>query len=145
MKPYPSCRYGHANVDATLALRAELGLKTEEIKSVTMGLPNKGMLLVGAPLAYKQNPQNVVDGQFSGPFVVACALAHGHFGWDSYPKMDAPELRNIDELFDHTLDKQYLFDKARSIFVLILEKLYKMLFLGKNTRFRSSMSTKTLF
>ncbi|MDB5415663.1 MAG: uncharacterized protein JWR10_3998 [Rubritepida sp.] len=95
VKPYPSCRYGHANVDAALALRAEHGLKAEEIESVTMGLPNKGMLLVGAPLAYKQHPKNVVDGQFSGPFVVACALAHGHFGWDSYPKMDAPELRAL--------------------------------------------------
>ncbi|TCH99866.1 MmgE/PrpD family protein [Roseococcus sp. SYP-B2431] len=95
VKPYPSCRYGHANVDAALALRAEHGLKVEEIESVTMGLPNKGMLLVGAPLAYKQNPQNVVDGQFSGPFVVACALAHGHFGWDSYPRMNAPELRAL--------------------------------------------------
>lgn len=95
VKPYPSCRYGHASVDAALALRAEHGLKVEEIESVTMGLPNKGMLLVGSPLAYKQNPQNVVDGQFSGPFVVACALAHGHFGWDSYPRMNAPELRAL--------------------------------------------------
>lgn len=95
VKPYPSCRYGHANVDAALALRAEHGLRAEEIESVTMGLPNKGMLLVGAPLPYKQNPQNVVDGQFSGPFVVACALAHGHFGWDSYPRMNAPELRAL--------------------------------------------------
>ena len=39
-----------------------------------MGLPNKGMLLVGAPLERKQNPRNVVDGQFSGPFVVGCAI-----------------------------------------------------------------------
>src|SRR3712207_6874820 len=53
------------------------------IESVTMGLPNKGMLLEGAPLAYKQNPQNVVDGQFSGPFVVACGLATGNMGWRS--------------------------------------------------------------
>ena len=95
VKPYPSCRYGHASVDAALMLRAEHKLRPEEIAAVTMGLPNKGMLLVGAPLAYKQNPQNVVDGQFSGPFVVACALAHGHFGWDSYPRMDAPELRTL--------------------------------------------------
>lgn len=95
VKPYPSCRYGHANVDAALALRAEHGIRAEEIESVTMGLPNKGMLLVGAPLEYKQHPQNVVDGQFSGPFVVACALAHGHFGWDSYPRMDEPELRAL--------------------------------------------------
>ncbi len=67
VKPYPSCRYGHANVDAALALRAELGLKTEEIESVTMGLPNKGMLLVGAPTQYKQNPQNIVDGSSPAP------------------------------------------------------------------------------
>lgn len=95
VKPYPSCRYGHACVDAALALRAEHGLGPEEIERVTMGLPNKGMLLVGAPLAYKQNPRNVVDGQFSGPFVVACALVHGHFGWDSYPRMDEPALRAL--------------------------------------------------
>jgi 2-methylcitrate dehydratase PrpD len=95
VKPYPSCRYGHASVDAALALRAEHGLAPAEIEAVTMGLPNKGMLLVGAPLAYKQNPQNVVDGQFSGPFVVACALAHGHFGWDSYARMEEPALRAL--------------------------------------------------
>lgn len=95
VKPYPSCRYGHANVDAALALRTELGLKTEEIESVTMGLPNKGMLLVGAPTQYKQNPQNIVDGQFSGPFVVACALARGHFGWDSYAWLQDADLRGL--------------------------------------------------
>jgi 2-methylcitrate dehydratase PrpD len=95
VKPYPSCRYGHASVDAALMLRAEHGLRAEEIEGVTMGLPAKGMLLVGAPLAYKQNPQNIVDGQFSGPFVVACALAHGHFGWDSYARMDEPVLRAL--------------------------------------------------
>lgn len=95
VKPYPSCRYGHASVDAALALRAEHGLQPEEIEGITMGLPNKGMLLVGAPLEYKQHPRNVVDGQFSGPFVVSCALVHGHFGWDSYPRMDEPALRSL--------------------------------------------------
>jgi len=95
VKPYPSCRYGHASVDAALALRAEHGFKADEIESVTMGLPNKGMLLVGAPLAYKQNPQNVVDGQFSGPFVVACALARGHFGWDSYAWLNDADIRAL--------------------------------------------------
>ncbi|NOG73378.1 MmgE/PrpD family protein [Roseicella sp. DB1501] len=95
VKPYPSCRYGHACVDAAIALRGELGLKPEEVESVTMGLPNKGMLLVGAPLAYKQNPQNVVDGQFSGPFVVSCGLATGHMGWDSYALLQDPTVRSL--------------------------------------------------
>ncbi|MDB5314283.1 MAG: uncharacterized protein JWO24_127 [Rhodospirillales bacterium] len=95
VKPYPSCRYGHAGVDAAMAIRAENDLHAEEIESVTLGLPAKGMLLVGHPLAYKQNPQNVVDGQFSGPFVVACALARGHFGWDSYGWMNDSDLRAL--------------------------------------------------
>ncbi len=95
VKPYPSCRYGHAGVDAALAIRAEHGLRAEEIEGVTLGLPAKGMLLVGQPLAYKQNPQNVVDGQFSGPFVIACALARGHFGWDSYGWLNDADLRAL--------------------------------------------------
>jgi 2-methylcitrate dehydratase PrpD len=95
VKPYPSCRYGHANVDAALALRSEHALEPDEIEAVTMGLPNKGMLLVGAPLERKRAPQNVVDGQFSGPFVVACALVHGHFGWDSYARLHEAPLRGM--------------------------------------------------
>lgn len=95
VKPYPSCRYGHACIDAALALRAAHGLAPEEIDHVTMGLPEKGMLLVGAPLARKQDPRNVVDGQFSGPFVVAHALAMGRMDWDSYANLDDPAVRSL--------------------------------------------------
>lgn len=95
VKPYPSCRYGHASIDAALALRAEHGLKAEEIESVTLGLPNKGMLLIGTDPARRQNPRNVVDGQFSGPFVIACALARGHFGWDSYAWLEDADIRAL--------------------------------------------------
>jgi len=93
VKPYPSCRYGHAGIDAALALRAELGLRAEEVESVTYGLSNAGMLLVGLPAAKKANPQNVVDGQFSGPFVLSSALATGAMGWDSYRLLDDPTIR----------------------------------------------------
>ncbi len=84
VKPYPSCRYGHAGIDAALALRAEHNLRPEEIEAITLGLPKAGMLLVGEPAAKKADPRNVVDGQFSGPFVIAAALATGAMGWDSY-------------------------------------------------------------
>lgn len=92
VKPYPSCRYGHACVDAGLALRAEHGLRAEEITAVTMGLPRSGMILIGEDIARRRRPANIVDGQFSGPFVVACALARGAFGWDSYEDLAAPDL-----------------------------------------------------
>ncbi|MDE2576584.1 MAG: MmgE/PrpD family protein [Rhodospirillales bacterium] len=95
VKPYPSCRYGHAGIDACLALRSELGLRPEEIESVTYGLPHSGMLLVGLPAEKKANPQNVVDGQFSGPFVLSCALATGAMGWDSYRLLNDPTIRTL--------------------------------------------------
>lgn len=95
VKPYPSCRYGHASIDAALALRAEYGLKPEEIERVTLGLPRAGMMLIGLPPEKKSDPHNVVDGQFSGPFVVASALATGAMGWDSYRLLQDPTVRSL--------------------------------------------------
>ncbi|MBS0559525.1 MAG: MmgE/PrpD family protein, partial [Proteobacteria bacterium] len=54
-----------------------------------------GMMLIGEPAAKKADPRNVVEGQFSGPFVVACALATGAMGWDSYKLLDDPAIRGI--------------------------------------------------
>jgi len=95
VKPYPSCRYGHAGIDAALALRAEHTLKPDEIEHVTLGLPRSGMMLVGQPADKKADPQNVVDGQFSGPFVIACALATGAMGWDSYQLLHDARVRSL--------------------------------------------------
>ena len=95
VKPYPSCRYGHASVDAALMLRAANNLQVEEIESVLLGLPNAGMLLIGHPTEKKSNPENVVDGQFSGPFVVASALATGAMGWDSYKLLHDKAIRAL--------------------------------------------------
>ena len=95
VKPYPSCRYGHAGIDAALALRAANDLLPEEITSVKLGLPRSGMLLVGEPPEKKANPLNVVDGQFSGPFVIAAALATGAMGWDSYKLLNDPVIRRL--------------------------------------------------
>jgi 2-methylcitrate dehydratase PrpD len=106
VKPYPSCRYGHAGIDAALALRAEHGWPAEEIEHVTLHLPAKGMLLVGAPIERKRAPANVVDGQFSGPFVIACALARGAFGWDSYAWLDAPDIGRVMQRVDCIADPE---------------------------------------
>jgi len=95
VKPYPSCRYGHAGIDAALMMRAANDFKPEEIKSVKLGLPKSGMLLVGAPAEKKANPQNVVDGQFSGPFVISSALVTGAMSWDSYANLQDPTVRGM--------------------------------------------------
>ena len=84
MKPYPSCRYTHAAIDGLIALRKEHGWSADDIIAVTIGLHRNGIVLTGAPLAEKQRPRSVVDGQFSMPFTAAVALHQGHFGWDDY-------------------------------------------------------------
>ncbi len=95
VKPYPSCRFGHAGIDAILAIRAEHKLKPEEVDSITYGLSTAGMLLVGAPADKKANPLNTVDAQFSGPFVLSAALATGQMAWDSYALLNDPVIRSL--------------------------------------------------
>jgi 2-methylcitrate dehydratase PrpD len=95
VKPYPSCRYGHAGIDAALALRAANDITPDQITAVRLGLPKSGMLLIGAPASKKANPENVVDGQFSGPFVISAALATGAMGWDSYALLRDDTIRGL--------------------------------------------------
>jgi len=86
VKPYPSCRYSHAAVDALLALRAAQHLAPDEVEAVEVGLPRAGWNIIGDPEAAKQQPKNVVDGQFSMPFVTAVALREGAMQWDHYAR-----------------------------------------------------------
>jgi 2-methylcitrate dehydratase PrpD len=95
VKPYPSCRYGHAGIDAALALRREHRLEPNEIESVTYGLSRAGLRLIGLPAEQKATPRNVVDAQFSAPFVLASALATGSMDWDSYALLDDPGIRAL--------------------------------------------------
>jgi 2-methylcitrate dehydratase PrpD len=111
VKPYPSCRYGHAGIDAALALREAHDLQVSEIESVRLGLSKSGMLLIGAPADKKQDPRNVVDGQFSGPFVIAAALVTGAMGWDSYQLLADPSVRSllpkIECVFDPEIEAEF--------------------------------------
>lgn len=92
VKPYPSCRYGHAGIDAILALRARHEIDPAEVSSVEVGLSRTGLEIIGKPAAAKQWPRNIVDGQFSMPFVGAVALREGRMSWDDYRHhLDDPE------------------------------------------------------
>jgi len=86
VKPYPSCRYGHAPLDGILALARQHGIKAEEVEEVTVGLPEPGWKLIGDPEPAKQAPKSVVDGQFSMAFCAAVALRNGGFAWDDYAR-----------------------------------------------------------
>ncbi len=76
-------------------LRAEHGFDPAAVERITYGTSAAGMLLVGAPADKKADPQNVVDGQFSGPFVLSAALATGRMDWDSYAGLQDPAIRSL--------------------------------------------------
>src|SRR5205085_1301059 len=83
VKPYPSCRYTHAALDALIAMRREHNLTPDQIKRVEIGLHRNGITLAGDP-ATKRHPKSIVGGQFSMFFTGAAALDQGSFGWDDY-------------------------------------------------------------
>lgn len=84
VKPYPSCRYSHAPMDALIALREEHGIREDEIESVEIGVAATGIKIIGVPEEEKHAPKNAVDGQFSMPFLAAVVLRQGRMGWDDY-------------------------------------------------------------
>lgn len=86
VKPYPTCRYSHAAMDALIDLRNTNDVKTDDIESVEIGLPKMGWKIIGDPVEAKQAPTNVVDGQFSMPFCAAVALREGKMAWDDYDR-----------------------------------------------------------
>jgi len=86
IKPYPSCRYSHAALDALIDLRADNDIQSDEINSVRIGLPETGWKIIGDPEEDKHNPKSTVDGQFSMAFCAAVALREGGLAWDDYAK-----------------------------------------------------------
>ena len=44
VKPYPSCRFGHAAIDALLELRSENNIDVGDIEAVEIGLAKSGLV-----------------------------------------------------------------------------------------------------
>jgi 2-methylcitrate dehydratase PrpD len=86
VKPYPSCRYSHAAIDGIVALAREHGISAENVRQVTVGIPESGWKIIGDPEPAKQSPNSVVDGQFSMAFCAAVALRTGGLAWDDYAR-----------------------------------------------------------
>ncbi|WNK01613.1 MmgE/PrpD family protein [Thalassospiraceae bacterium LMO-JJ14] len=84
VKPFPSCRYTHAAMDALKQIIRDEGVTADEVEAVEIGLPMTGMKIVSLPEEAKHHPQSVVDGQFSMPFCAAVVLREGTMLWDHY-------------------------------------------------------------
>jgi 2-methylcitrate dehydratase PrpD len=103
IKPYPSCRYTHAAIDALIAMRREHNLTPVQVKRVEIGLHRNGITLTG-DAATKRHPRSVVGGQFSMFFTGAVALDQGRFGWDDYERLGDAAIDALADRFDVVQD-----------------------------------------
>ncbi|MBB1090183.1 MmgE/PrpD family protein [Rhodopseudomonas palustris] len=103
VKPYPSCRYTHAAIDALIAMRREHNLTPDQVKRVEIGLHRNGITLTG-DAATKRHPSSIVGGQFSMFFTGALALEQGSFGWDDYTRLGDPAIDALADRFDVVQD-----------------------------------------
>src|SRR3974390_1862157 len=103
VKPYPSCRYTHAALDALIAMRREHNLTPDQIRRVEIGLHRNGITLTG-DAATKRHPTSVVGGQFSMFFTGAVALDQGRFGWGDYDRLGDATVDALADKFDVVRD-----------------------------------------
>ncbi|NEW87143.1 MmgE/PrpD family protein [Rhodopseudomonas sp. WA056] len=105
VKPYPSCRYTHAAIDALIAMRREHNLTPAQIKRVEVGLHQNGITLTG-DASTKRHPRSIVGGQFSMFFTGGLALEQGSFGWDDYTRLGDPAIDALADKFDVVRDER---------------------------------------
>lgn len=79
-KPYPCMRPMHVPIDAALAARRQWQLAPEQIRRVEVRFNEHTYSAGCTPIDTKKRPRTPIDAQFSIPYVVAAALAHGRVG-----------------------------------------------------------------
>ncbi len=95
IKPYPSCRFTHSGIEATLALRDRVAPQARDTATLRVRLSPKAVQIVGERQANKLRPQNIVDGQFSMYFQAAAAWATGSCDWQTYEQLHSPQLQDL--------------------------------------------------
>jgi 2-methylcitrate dehydratase PrpD len=75
-KQFSCCGFGHPFIEATLNLMQRHGIEAEPVRDITV-YGGEAAYGISVPLEVKCAPRNVVDSQFSVPWVVATALVKG--------------------------------------------------------------------
>lgn len=90
LKPYPSCRFTHAVIDAAFELRGRFSPDERARAAFRIGLPVAGQKIVAEPEKKKKAPANTVDGQFSVFYNLAVAWLDGTMTLRSYERLRDP-------------------------------------------------------
>ena len=118
VKNHAACGHVHAAVDAALALKAQHGLKIEDITRIEAASYQKSVEICG-----NATPRTAFEAKFSLPYCVAAGLVLGSVrrtAFDPGPLAD-PAIRALTAKVVHTVDRdcEAAFPKARSARVAI--------------------------
>ena len=94
IKPFPTCHFTHAAIDAALLLRDEIA-DLADIKAITVKVPEGTHKTICEPVANKLKPKNDYDAKFSVQFLVAAAMLRGRL---TLAEMEPEELNAPDIL-----------------------------------------------
>ena len=110
-KPYPCMRPLHVPIDTALEARRMWQLRPEQIRRVEVRFNEHTYSAGCTPLDTKKAPRTPIDGQFSIPYVVAAALAHGRVGlsdftWAGVGRQEVLELAaKVDGVVDEDIER----------------------------------------
>ena len=112
-KPYPSCRYTHTSIDATLRLVHDNQIDPDEVEEITVGVNQQTYKNVCMPLEVRRNPGVVVDAQFSIPYCIATAAVKKEVFIDDFTEqqMRNPRVlqmaRKVTPIIDEGIERKY--------------------------------------
>ena len=116
IKPYSSCRWQHSTLDAVSVLKAQHGLRPEDIKEVTV----HSFSWVKRHEVY--GPDQMVDAQFCIPYTVTMVLLGHHPGpaWYTEENLRSERIKNLSKKvrveIDPEIDKAYFGEDSRGYF-----------------------------
>lgn len=110
-KPYPCMRPLHVPIDAALEAHRKWQLRPEQIRRVEVRFNEHTYSAGCTPVEAKKAPRTPIDAQFSIPYVIAAALAHGRVGlkdftWEGVARQEVLELASkVDGVVDEELEQ----------------------------------------
>lgn len=128
IKPYPTCHFVHACIDAALELRKQ-GLDPNTIDSVEALVPADVIKTVCEPAANKKKPANSYDAQFSVPFLTAAAFVRQRLTLDEIEDeaLRDTEILKLADKVSYRADPDSPFPKAYSGELVVTTKDGKVL------------------
>jgi 2-methylcitrate dehydratase PrpD len=95
LKPFPCCRATHGPIEGVLLLIKTHGIRTQDISSIKITVPNVVYDLTGGPFSPADNP--IISAQFSIQYTVAAALVFGKLSLEelSLQAINDPRVRDI--------------------------------------------------